>query len=80
MQEADLPRRAALCQLSYFGSGNPSTRFDTTFRFTSDVPPSMELAFERSQPGVTHGLNHQFRAPLSQDGGAGAVVDAPTRQ
>ena len=37
-------------QALYFGSGKPSTRLDTTLMFTSDVPPSIELPFERSQP------------------------------
>ena len=37
----------------YFGSGSPSTRFEITFRFTSEVPPSMEFALDRSQPRVT---------------------------
>src|SRR6185312_8173850 len=32
---------------------SPSTRLATTFRFTSVVPPSMELPFERSQLRVT---------------------------
>src|SRR6478609_3233559 len=33
----------------YFGSGRPSTRLETTFRLISEVPPSIELPFERSQ-------------------------------
>ena len=41
-----------LCATRYLGSGSPSTRLEMTFRFTSLVPPSMELPFERSQPRV----------------------------
>ncbi len=32
----------------HFGSGSPSTRLATMFRLISLVPPSIELAFERS--------------------------------
>src|SRR5206468_2171621 len=36
----------------HFGSGKPSTRLATTLTLISEVPPSIELPFERSQPRV----------------------------
>src|SRR5580698_6359164 len=48
------PRHAAarglIAPYRHFGSGKPRTRLETTLRFTSEVPPSIELAFALNQP------------------------------
>ena len=45
------------------GSGRPSTRLATTLRLTSEVPPSIELPLERSQPREAVDLRR--REPLA---------------
>ena len=58
---------AEISHQCFTGSGRPSTRLATTLTLTSDVPPSIELPFERSQPRVACVRPARSRRPPSRD-------------